>query len=110
MCRELKTVEGTEINGSGPKIKESDVEKLMGKLDALGEGDVLALAGSIPSSMPDDMYGRILERLKGKGVLTAVDAAKELLLKTLLRRPFFVSQTIMSWERFLGLRFRRGKK
>ncbi len=101
----LKTVEGTEINGSGPKIKESDVEKLMGKLDALGEGDVLALAGSIPSSMPDDMYGRILERLKGKGVLTAVDAAKELLLKTLLRRPFFVKPNHHELGEIFGVAF-----
>ena len=52
------------------------VEQLMVQLDALGEGDVLFLAGSIPSSMPDDMYRRIMARLEGKGVMIVVDATK----------------------------------
>ena len=53
----LKSIDGTEINGAGPVISRDKVEELMKKLDELGEGDVLFLAGSIPSSMPDDMYG-----------------------------------------------------
>ena len=44
----------------------------MVQLDALGEGDVLFLAGSIPSSMPDDMYEQIMKKLDGKGVLVEV--------------------------------------
>ncbi len=86
----LKSIDGTEINGSGPDIDEEAVAKLMRKLDGLGSGDVLALAGSIPSSMPDDMYRRIMERLKDKNVLTAVDATKDLLLNVLEYRPFLV--------------------
>ena len=31
------------------------------------EGDVLVLAGSIPASMPNDIYRNILKRLDGKG-------------------------------------------
>ena len=34
------------------------------------------LAGSIPSSMPDDMYEQIMARLDGKGVMIVVDATK----------------------------------
>lgn len=86
----LKSIDGTEINGSGPDIDEEAVAKLMRKLDGLGSGDVLALAGSIPSSMPDDMYRRIMERLKDKNVMTAVDATKDLLLNVLEYRPFLV--------------------
>ena len=65
----LKSIDGTEINGAGPVISKDKVEELMKKLDMLGEGDVLFLAGSIPSSMPDDMYEQIMARLEGKGVL-----------------------------------------
>ncbi len=60
----------------------------MVQLDALGEGDVLFLAGSIPSSMPDDMYRRIMARLEGKGVMIVVDATKDLLLNVLEYHPF----------------------
>lgn len=86
----LKSIDGTEINGCGPEIGEAAVEELMEKLEALGERDVLVLAGSIPSSMPDDIYRRILGRLQGRGVTFVVDATKDLLLNVLEYRPFLV--------------------
>ncbi len=86
----LKSIDGTEINGSGPEISEAAVAELMEKLEVLGEEDVLVLAGSIPSSMPDDIYRRILKRLQGRGVTAVVDATKDLLLNVLEYRPFLV--------------------
>lgn len=86
----LKSIDGTEINGCGPKIGEENVRKLIEKLDALREGDVLILAGSIPGSMPDDMYRRIMERLNGRGVMIVVDATKDLLVNVLSYHPFLI--------------------
>ena len=86
----LKSIDGTEINGCGPEISEAAVAELMEKLEVLGEEDVLVLAGSIPSSMPDDIYRRILKRLQGRGVTAVVDATKDLLLNVLEYRPFLV--------------------
>ncbi len=73
----LKSIEGTEINGSGPDISEEKVEMLMRRLHSLKEGDTLVLAGSIPPSMPDDIYQEILNVLEGKGIQVVVDATKE---------------------------------
>ncbi len=86
----LKSIDGTEINGCGPEISEAAVAELMEKLEVLGEEDVLVLAGSIPSSMTDDIYRRILKRLQGRGVTAVVDATKDLLLNVLEYRPFLV--------------------
>ena len=86
----LKSIDGTEINGAGPVISKDKVEELMKKLEELGEGDVLFLAGSIPSSMPDDMYEQIMARLNGKGVMIVVDATKDLLVNVLKYHPFLV--------------------
>lgn len=86
----LKSIDGTEINGCGPKIDGAAVSRLMEKLDILGDGDVLVLAGSIPNSMSDDIYKEILERLDGRGVLTVVDATKDLLVNVLTYHPFLV--------------------
>lgn len=86
----LKDYDGTEINGIGPEITEEAVQQLYGKLDCLQEGDVLVLAGSIPKCLPDSIYSDILERLKGKGILFVVDAAKELLLNVLQYDPFLI--------------------
>ena len=86
----LKSIDGTEINGCGPDIDAEALEQLMEKIDRLQEGDVLVLAGSIPYSMPDDIYQRILERIQGRGVLTVVDATRDLLVKGLPYHPFLV--------------------
>ena len=86
----LKSIDGTEINGAGPVIGDEMVEKLMSKLDRLQEGDILVLAGSIPASMPDDMYSRILQMLDSRGVMTVVDATKDLLLNVLPYHPFLI--------------------
>ena len=86
----LKSIDGTEINGMGPDISSEKTEELMKKLDVLDEGDVLVLAGSIPASMPDDIYSRILKRLEGKGVTFVVDATGELLLNVLKYHPFLI--------------------
>ena len=86
----LKSIDGTEINGRGPKIPREAVDALMTQLDRLGADDTLVLAGSIPASMPDDIYQRILERIQGRGVLTVVDATRDLLVKVLPYHPFLV--------------------
>ncbi len=86
----LKSIDGTEINGCGPVIGKDALEQLLEKLAVLGEGDVLVLAGSIPRSVPDDIYGEILRRLAGKAVMTVVDAERELLVKVLEYHPFLV--------------------
>lgn len=86
----LKSIDGTEINGQGPVISPEHVEELMKQLDRLGEGDVLFLSGSLPSSMPDDAYQKIMERLDGRGVQIVVDATKDLLLNVLEYHPFLI--------------------
>ena len=63
---------------------------LMNQLDRLKPDDTLVLAGSIPSSMPDDIYQKIMERLEGKGVRILVDATKDLLLNVLKHHPFLI--------------------
>ena len=48
------------------------------------------LAGSIPGSVPDDIYKRIMKRMSGRGIKVVVDATKDLLLNVLEYRPFLV--------------------
>lgn len=56
----------------------------------MGEGDILVLAGSIPASMPADMYSTIMERLQHKNVTFIVDATKDLLINVLKYKPFLI--------------------
>ena len=86
----LKSIDGTEVNGQGPKIGKEKVEQLMEQLDELKEGDVLFLSGSIPASMPSDAYQKIMERLKDKGIHIVVDATEDLLMNVLPYHPFLI--------------------
>lgn len=80
----------TEINGQGPDIPEAALAQLMSKLDAIRDGDILVLAGSIPKTLPDDIYEIMLERVKHKNVMIVVDATKKLLVNSLNSHPFLV--------------------
>lgn len=86
----IKSGEETELNGQGPKIPDKAIEELFAKLDKLEDGDILVLAGSIPGSLPSDVYEKVLARLSGKKIKTVVDATKDLLLNVLKYKPFLI--------------------
>lgn len=86
----MKSQNETEINGQGPNISKEAIEELFQKLDELKEGDILILAGSIPNTLPEDIYEQIMARLLGKGINIAVDATKDLLLNVLKYHPFLI--------------------
>lgn len=86
----IKAGQETELNGAGPAIPPQAMEALQQKLDALRPGDILVLAGSIPSSLPSDTYERVLKRLQGHGVRAVVDASGRLLANVLPYEPFLI--------------------
>lgn len=86
----LKAKEETEINGQGPEISQADFQKLLEQVALLQPGDTLVLAGSIPQSLPDDVYERIIQSLAGKDIQVVVDATRDLLCNVLKYRPFLI--------------------
>lgn len=86
----LKSINETEINGQGPIISDTDLDKLFQKLDTLTENDVLVLAGSIPNTLDSSLYQKIMKRLADKNIKIIVDATKDLLIKVLKYRPFLI--------------------
>ena len=86
----IKAGQETELNGAGPAIPESALQQLEAQLDKLAEGDILILAGSIPASLPQSVYERLLARLQGRGVRSVVDATRDLLVNVLPYHPFLI--------------------
>ena len=86
----MKSQEETEINGQGPQISEEELEALFARLDAIRNEDMLVISGSIPASLPDDMYERIMKRMQSKNTRVIVDAAGTLMMKVLKYRPFLI--------------------
>ena len=86
----IKSKDETELNGQGPEISSEAIALLYKKLDELKDGDILVLAGSIPNTLPSDIYEKILGHLSGKRIKAVVDATNDLLLNVLKYKPFLI--------------------
>lgn len=94
----IKSEKETEINGPGLKICKQEIEKLFDKLDDIKDGDYLFLSGSIPSSMDNGFYAKIMERLFSKNVNIAVDTTGGALVKTLKYSPKIIKPNLRELE------------
>lgn len=99
----MKSDEETEINGQGPNIQENDIKKLYAQLDNLTEEDILVISGSIPNTLPDDMYERIMKRFEGKNIKIVVDATKNLIMNVLPYHPFLVKPNNIELGELFGV-------
>jgi 1-phosphofructokinase len=86
----LKSDKETEINAKGPNITEENFEALKRKIRELTSEDILVLAGSIPSTMPESTYEELVKLCNENGTKFVVDAEGELLKKVLPLNPFLI--------------------
>lgn len=86
----IKAQKEYDINAQGPIIEQSDADLLLQKLSKIKDGDGVVLAGSIPKSLPNDIYEKILKQLSDKNVMSVVDATGDLLLNVLKYKPFMI--------------------
>lgn len=106
----LRSDKESEINGRGPDISEKDIKELYAKLDCLSSNDILVLAGSIPSTLPESLYSDIMNRLKDKGVRFVIDATRDLLIKSLQYKPFLVKPNNHELEEIFGVKLKTREK
>lgn len=79
-----------DLNACGPEITKEDMQSFLRKLDGIKSGDYLILAGSIPNTLPDDIYEQILERVGDRNINCVVDATGDLLKNVLKYKPFLI--------------------
>lgn len=99
----IKADEETEINCQGPHIDKEALERLLCKIDRIADRDTIVIAGNVPSTMPDDVYERILERIKEKEVRIVVDATKKLLINALKYKPFLIKPNRQELSEIFGV-------
>ena len=100
----IKSDEETEINGGGPHISDEKLKELFDKLSTLNENDILVLAGSIPSTLNDDLYEKIMNHVKENKVKVVVDATKNLLLNVLKYNPFLIKPNNLELEEMFNVK------
>ncbi|CAM3648565.1 1-phosphofructokinase [Cytobacillus oceanisediminis] len=86
----IKTGTETEINAKGPAILKENLQDLKTKIGRLSDGDLLVLAGSIPSTLPETTYEELVKICSENGAAFVVDAEGELLKKVIPYKPFLI--------------------
>lgn len=99
----IKSNAETEINGQGPKITEQTLDQMYKKIEQINHGDILVLAGSIPSTMPDNIYENIMSKVVHKQIKVVVDATNDLLLNVLKYHPFLIKPNHHELEEMFGV-------
>ncbi|MBQ3088666.1 MAG: 1-phosphofructokinase [Clostridia bacterium] len=98
----LKGESETEINAAGPNINDDELNCLFERFKNLKSGDTLILAGSVPKSLPADIYEQIAKSLKSRSVRLVVDATGNLLLNVLKYNPFLIKPNREELEELAG--------
>lgn len=99
----LKTGKETEINTTGPAIQKEDFERLKEIISHLTKEDVLVLAGSIPSTLPESTYEEMVKICSQNGTAFAVDAEGELLMKVLPYKPLLIKPNHHELSNIFGI-------
>lgn len=86
----LKERKETEINAQGPRIDGKYIEQLWSILEEVEEGDIVVLAGSVPSSIPRNIYANILKYMQKINVKVVVDADGSMLHDLINMHPYLV--------------------
>ena len=72
--------------------------------------DILVLAGSIPASLAQTTYERLLARLEGRGIRAVVDATRDLLVNVLPYKPFLIKPNNHELSEITGVRLTNDKE
>lgn len=102
----IKSTTETDINGTGAKVSERDVDRLTEKLrERLKAGDWLIICGSVPAPLDGRTYENLLKKIKpAKDINIVVDACGALLTNTLKYRPFLIKPNIFELSEIFGLK------
>ncbi|ASS96694.1 1-phosphofructokinase [Peribacillus simplex] len=86
----LKTGMETEINSQGPVISKGNYQQLFSQIEQLNNNDILILSGSIPSSVPSDVYETMARSCSHNGIKVVVDTSGKGLMNVLPHQPFLI--------------------
>ena len=90
-----------EINGMGPAMSASVLDKLEKELYANSKDGFAVLTGSPPLNITHDIYNILCMRLKNYGIKCLVDADGALLNSAVKSKPYIIKPNIHELERLV---------
>lgn len=101
--------EQTEINERGPAVSAEETKRLFDRIGYLAGGAKLCvLAGSLPPGAGDDLYARLIDDLRRRGVACVLDAEGEAMLAGTRAGAAMVTPNETEAEELVGQEFADG--
>lgn len=101
--------EQTEINERGPAVSAEETKRLFDRIGYLAGGAKLCvLAGSLPPGAGDDLYARLVDDLRRRGVPCVLDAEGEAMLAGTRAGAAMVTPNETEAEELVGQEFADG--
>ncbi|MGE5409143.1 MAG: 1-phosphofructokinase family hexose kinase [Syntrophothermus sp.] len=98
--------EQTEINERGPAVSPEEVQRLFERIAYLAGGArICVLAGSLPPGAGDDLYARLIDDLRRRGVVAVLDAEGEAMLEGIRAGASMVTPNEREAEELVGQEF-----
>ncbi len=85
----------TKVNELGPRLDVAELERIESRVERLARrGDCWALCGSLPPGAHDDLYARLISRLRAAGALALLDASGAALERGVRAGPYAVKPNV----------------
>ncbi|WP_163652051.1 1-phosphofructokinase [Listeria sp. PSOL-1] len=101
----LKDEAETEINGLGPTISEAEIANFFSQLNKIEASDTVILSGSIPPSLGNHFYERIIDLCIRKGAEFMIDTTGDELIHAIAKKPLLIKPNHHELEELFQVTF-----
>jgi len=93
----------TEINSRGDKVSRELLELAAEKiLELAAKSEMVVMSGRIPNGAGDDIYRRLMQRMRWLPCKIVVDAERGALVEAVRERPFLIKPNLYELEQSFG--------
>lgn len=107
----LKSQESeTSLDAAGPKLQESEINHFLEKFDHLKEDDIVVFAGTIPKSLGEDFYERLIDKVQKQKATFVMDVDGQKLLDSLPAHPLLIKPNREELEAIFETSFKNNEQ
>ena len=93
----------TVINEESPEVQPNAIDAINAKIDEwLSRVHAVLVTGSLSRGLPEDFYARVIERANRRKLITAIDAAGQVMRRGLEARPVLLKANFEEIDGVLG--------
>ena len=107
----LKSQENeTSFDAAGPKLQESEINHFLEKFDHLKKDDIVFFAGTIPKSLGEDFYERLIAKVQKQKATFVMDVDGQKLLDSLPAHPLLIKPNREELEAIFETSFKNNEQ